>query len=227
MAGCCSGCWSSSPGTCYLLDDQEGNWQAAARAVARADETDPEQAMLAADPSGAAYVFAGRQEEGAPRVVRALELLESEPSLRDDPRHLALALLCVRWLLDPTYVVGGVPVMEIGWRRIRSARSQGARAPWPSACRWPRADWPGWVTTSRRTRWPARLSSCWTCWAFGPSPGWPTRRWPQSLAARGRHAEAAALLARAEEATRATGIENRPPHLAFRFLACALRSRGP
>ena len=82
--------------------------------------------MLAAYLSGAAYVFAGQPEEGAPRVVRALELLESEPSLRDDPRHLSLALLCARWLLDPGYVVGGVTVVEIGWRRIRSARSQGA-----------------------------------------------------------------------------------------------------
>ena len=58
-----------------------------------------------------------------------------------------------------------------------------ARAPWgrsPSACRWPPADWSGWATTFRRTRWPARPSSCWTYWASRPSPAWPTRRWPWS-----------------------------------------------
>ena len=167
-------------GTCYLLDDQAGNWQAAARAAARADETDPEQAMLAAYLSGAAYVFAGRPAEGAPRVVRALELLESEPSLRDDPRHLSLALLCARWLLDPSYEVGGVSVVDIGWRRIRSARSQGALGSLALGLSLAAGGLLGSATTSRRTRWPARRSSCWTCWASGPSPGWPTRRWPWS-----------------------------------------------
>ena len=46
--------------------------------------------------------------------------------LRDDPRHLSVALLCARWLLDPNYVVGGLTMVQIGLRRIAAARELGA-----------------------------------------------------------------------------------------------------
>ena len=44
--------------------------------------------MLSAYLQGSAAVFAGEVELGAPYVRRAMDLLESEPSLRDDPRWL-------------------------------------------------------------------------------------------------------------------------------------------
>ena len=212
-------------GTCYLLDDQEGNGQAAARAVARADEADPEQAMLAAYLSGAAYVFAGQPEEGAPRVVRALELLESEPSLRDDPRHLSLALLCARWLLDPTYVVGGVPVVEIGWRRIRSARSQGALGSLALGLSLA-AGGLAWLGDHVQAYALAgEAVELLDVLGFRAEPGVAHETYAMESAARGRHADAAVLLARAAEVTRATGMGDRPPHLAFAMIGCAL-SRG-
>ena len=212
-------------GTCYLLDDQEGNWQAAARAVARADEADPEQAMLAAYLSGAAYVFAGRLEEGAPRVVRALELLESEPSLRDDPRHLSLALLCARWLLDPSYVVGGVPVVDIGWRRIRSARSQGALGSLALGLSLAAGGlvWLGDHVQAYALA--GEAVELLDVLGFQAEPGVAHETLAMESAARGQHADAAALLARAEDVTRMTGMTDRPPHLVFAMIACAL-ARG-
>ena len=212
-------------GTCYLLDDQAGNWQAAARAAAQADETDPEQAMLAAYLSGAAYVFAGRPAEGAPLVVRALELLESEPSLRDDPRHLSLALLCARWLLDPGYQVGGVSVVDIGWRRIRSARSQGALGSLALGLSLAAGGllWFGDHVQAYAVA--GEAVELLDVLGFRAEPGVAHETLAMESAARGQHAEAAALLARATEGTRATGMGDRPPHLAFALIACAL-ARG-
>ena len=212
-------------GACYLLDDQPGNWQAAARAVARADDSDPEQAMLAAYLSGAAYVFAGQPEEGAPRVVRALELLESEPSLRDDPRHLSLALLCARWLLDPSYVIGGVSVVEIGWRRIRSARSQGALGSLALGLSLAagglglvRRPHPG-VRAGRRGRRAAGRPGLLGQTGRGPRdvghgvrrPGTARRRGGPAGAGRGH------LPGR-------PGLDVRPPHLSYAAISCAAKS---
>ena len=49
---------------------------------------DPEHEMLACCVRGAALAFSGRWEEAYPPSLRALELLETEPALRDDPAHL-------------------------------------------------------------------------------------------------------------------------------------------
>jgi hypothetical protein len=77
---------------CYVFDDREGMAAAAERVGRAADPADPEQAMLTSYLSGASQVFAGRLEEGALQVARALGLLESEPSLRDDPGDRAVEL---------------------------------------------------------------------------------------------------------------------------------------
>ena len=212
-------------GACYLLDDQPGNWQAAARAVARADDSDPEQAMLAAYLSGAAYVFAGQPEEGAPRVVRALELLESEPSLRDDPRHLSLALLCARWLLDPSYVVGGVSVVEIGWRRIRSARSQGALGSLALGLSLAAGGLAWFGDHIQAYALAGEAVELLDVLGFRAEPGVAHETLAMESAARGQHADAAALLVRAEEITRSTGMDVRPPHLSYAAISCAA-SRG-
>ncbi len=106
--------------TCHLLDDVEGMTAAADRAAAVADRTDPEQAMLAAYLPGAARVNEGRPDLGAPLIHQAIELLESDPVLRDDPRHLVVSLLCARWLMDPSSALGYAE------RRISRAREAGA-----------------------------------------------------------------------------------------------------
>ena len=208
-------------GACYLLDDQPGNWQAAARAVARADDSDPEQAMLAAYLSGAAHVFAGQPEEGAPRVVRALELLESEPSLRDDPRHLSLALLCARWLLDPSYVIGGVSVVEIGWRRIRSARSQGALGSLALGLSLAAGGLAWFGDHIQAYALAGEAVELLDVLGFWAEPGVAHETLAMESAARGQHADAAALLVRAEEITRSTGMDVRPPHLSYAAISCA------
>ena len=106
--------------TCHLLDDTDGMTAAADRAAVVADRTDPEQAMLAAYLQGAARVVGGRPDLGAPLLHQAIALLESDPVLRDDPRHLMVSLLCPRWLMDPSSALGYAE------RRINRAREAGA-----------------------------------------------------------------------------------------------------
>ena len=169
-------------GICYLLDDQEGNWQPRRRG-GRPRPTRRTRSRPCWPPTCPERRTSspGSRAEGAPRVVRALELLESEPVAAGRSRHLSLALLCARWLLDPAYVVGGVTVVEIGWRRIQAAREPGCpRLARPRALAGRRRTGLAGRPRGRRTRWPVRPSSCWTCWASGPSPGWPTRRSPWS-----------------------------------------------
>jgi DNA-binding CsgD family transcriptional regulator len=210
--------------TCYLLDDSPGVSAVAAQAEARADDADPEQAMLAAYLAGSASVFAGQPEAGAPFVVRALELLESEPALRDDPRHLSVALLCARWLGDPHYVVGGLSVVQIGWRRIQAAREQGALGSLAL----------GLLLAAGGLAWAGDHIAAYAIAGEAVElldllgyriDGVAHETLAMESAARGQHAEATALLVRAEEIARATGATVRPPHLAYAVLNCAL-SRG-
>jgi DNA-binding CsgD family transcriptional regulator len=105
---------------CHALDDLNGVVAAADRAAVVADRTDPEQAMLAAYLPGAARVIEGRPDLGAPLLTQAVEQLESDPVLRDDPRHLIVALFCAFWLRDSAVAVGHAE------RRISRARETGA-----------------------------------------------------------------------------------------------------
>lgn len=105
---------------CHALDDLSGVVAAADRAAMVADRSDPEQAMLADYLPGAARVIEGRPDLGGPLLQRAVELLESDPELRDDPRHLTVALFCAFWLRDSTVAVGYAE------RRISRARETGA-----------------------------------------------------------------------------------------------------
>ena len=104
----------------YLLDDREAMASAAARAAASADPEDPEQAMLAAYLAGASAVFEGRIAEGMGPMLRAVELMETDPGLRDNPRYFVLSLLAARWLYDPRVAE---PYAE---RRMAGVRSAGA-----------------------------------------------------------------------------------------------------
>jgi hypothetical protein len=76
--------------------------------------------MLAAYLPGAALINEGRPDLGAPLLHQAIELLETDPVRRDDPRYLTVSLLCPRWLMDPSSAVGYAE------RRINRAREAGA-----------------------------------------------------------------------------------------------------
>jgi tetratricopeptide (TPR) repeat protein len=210
---------------CYLLDDRAGMSAAAEQARREADPTDPEQAMLAAYVSGAALVFEGRDEESVPLIARALELLETAPSLRDDPRHLSLALLCARWLLDPGYVVGGLTVVQVGLRRIASARERGAvgALAWGLSLAAGGLAWTGdhlqaYALAGEAVELLGALG-------YRVEPGATHEILAMECAARGMHAESADLLQRAEEVMRRTGFSTLQPHLAHAMISCAL-SRG-
>jgi len=85
----------------YRLGSAQGVAAAADALAAVADLTDPEQEMLACYTRSAALAFAGQWEQARPPGLRALELLESEPALRDDPRYLAIAILAAGWIGEP------------------------------------------------------------------------------------------------------------------------------
>ena len=210
---------------CYVFDDPVGMSTAAERAVSAADPADPEQAMLAAYLSGAAQVFAGRLEPGAADVSRALDLLESEPSLFNDPRHLHVMLLSARWLMDLPYEVDGTSVTQIGFRRIAAARERGALGPLAF----------GLSLASGGLAWLGENVEAYAmageavdlldALGYRVEPGVAHETLAVECAARGRHAEAAVLLQRAEDVVRRTGITETPPHLAHAVMDCAL-SRG-
>ncbi|HET6529097.1 MAG TPA: LuxR C-terminal-related transcriptional regulator, partial [Actinoplanes sp.] len=104
----------------YRLDDAAGMLAAASRLAEAAHPGDPEQRMLAEYGLGAAQVFAGELTVGREHMRRAVQLLETDPVLRDDPRQLLFAMLAGRWLSD---LAAGVPSLE---RRFGRARESGA-----------------------------------------------------------------------------------------------------
>ena len=104
----------------YRLGSAQGVAEAADALAAVADLTDPEQEMLARYTQAAALAFAGSWEEARPPGLRALELLESEPALRDDPRYLVIALLAAGWIGEPERAIAYLD------RRIDAARARGA-----------------------------------------------------------------------------------------------------
>lgn len=107
----------------YRLGDPDGMRAAALELAEVADPADPEQRMLAAYSLGAADLYIGDTEAGRARMLQAVELLEGEPELRDDPRHLVTSVLVARWLNDPAVAAGYLP------RRMDAARQRGALGP--------------------------------------------------------------------------------------------------
>ena len=104
----------------YRLGSPQGVADAAEALAAVADLTDPEQEMLACYTRAAALAFAGHWEQARPPGMRALELLETEPALRDDPRYLVIAILAAGWIREPQRA------MTYMDRRIDAARASGA-----------------------------------------------------------------------------------------------------
>jgi DNA-binding CsgD family transcriptional regulator len=104
----------------YRTGQPEAMASAARSAAGLADASDPEQEMLARYTEAAALAVAGRWEQAHAPAARALELLETDPVLRDEPRHLALALLAAGWMREPLRAAGFLD------RRMDRARALGA-----------------------------------------------------------------------------------------------------
>ena len=111
----------------YRLGSAKGVAEAADALAAVADLSDPEQEMLACYTRAAALAFAGSWDQARPPGLRALELLESETALRDDPRYLVIALLTAGWIREPLRVAAYMD------RRIAAARARGAMGVLPLA----------------------------------------------------------------------------------------------
>lgn len=111
----------------YRLGDPAAMSSAATSMAAEVDSTDPEQQMLADYVQGAAAAFGGRWEECRPSMMRAVQLLESDPRLREDPRYLVHALSACAWLRDIELAA------TFADRRMRTARDTGALGVLPFA----------------------------------------------------------------------------------------------
>jgi DNA-binding CsgD family transcriptional regulator len=200
---------------CYLLDDTSALAAAADRAAAVADEADPEQAMLAAYLPGMARVVEGRPELGVPLVRRALELLESDPVLRDDPRQLSVLLLCARWLMDPSAVADSVG------RRFARAREAGALG--VLAMSLPLyAGGLAWLGDHVRAHaFAGEAVELLETLGFAADPGVACEIAAIESAARGLHDDARRLLDRARRTVAVNAFDPMPPHLGRAVAFCA------
>ena len=202
--------------TCHLLDDIDGMTAAADRAALVADRTDPEQAMLAAYLPGAARINEGRPDLGAPLVHQAIELLESDPVLRDDPRHLMVSLLCARWLMDPSSAVGYAE------RRISRAREAGALGVLATGL----SLFAGGLTWMgdhvRAYAFLGEAVELLEALDIKADPGVAYEAAASESACRGLHDEARRLLDLARANVAINGFDLMPPHLARAVALCAL-----
>ena len=202
--------------TCHLLDDTDGMTAAADRAAQVADRTDPEQAMLAAYLSGGARVAEGRPDLGAPLVHEAIELLESDPVLRDDPRYLTVSLLCARWLMDPFSAVGYAE------RRINRAREAGALAVLAMGLSLLSGGLAWMGDHVRAYAFAGEAAELLETLGITADPGLAYEVAATECACRGMHDEARRLLDRAKGAAAINGFDPMPPHLARIVALCAL-----
>ena len=203
-------------GCCHLLDDTAGMVSAAGRAAVAADPADPEQAMLAAYVEGAAWVVQGRPDLGFPLLYRAIELLESEPSLRDAPRHLVVSAMVPRYLMDPT---SALPYAE---RRIARAREVGALGALAMALS-VYAMGLAWMGDHVRAHaWAGEAVELLETLDLKVDVGTASEVAALENAFRGRHEEAQRHLERARTVVASNGFDPMPPHLARVVATCAL-----
>ena len=111
----------------YRLGSAEAMSAAADALAAGADSADPEQAMLAHYTRAAALAFGGDWAGARNAALRAVDLLEGESRLRDEPRYLVAALLAPAWAGEPERVLGYLD------RRMDTARALGALGVLPLA----------------------------------------------------------------------------------------------
>ena len=204
---------------CHFVDDAAGVTAAADRAAAVADRRDPEQAMLATYLSGAARVIEGRPDMGAPLVHRAIELLESDPELRDDPRHLFVALFCTYWLRDPTVALGYFD------RRINRTREMGALGILAFGLSMASGGLSWLGDHVRAYAFAGEAIELLETLGYAADPGAAFEVAAEECAGRGMHEEAGRLLDRARRNVAIHAFDAMPPHLARTVALCAI-SRG-
>ncbi|WP_328990499.1 helix-turn-helix transcriptional regulator [Kribbella sp. NBC_01245] len=200
---------------CYLLDDVPGMVAAADRAAVAADGDEPEQAMLAAYLAGAARVVEGRSDLGGPLLGRALELLESDPVLRDDPRHLTVLLLCARWLMDPQAVA------VFAERRIARAREAGALGVLAMGLSLYSGGLAWLGDHVRAHAFAGEAVELLEILGYATDPGVAYEIAAIESAARGMHDEAQRLLDEARRMVAINAFDSMPPHLARTVAFCA------
>jgi len=204
---------------CHFVDDVAGVTAAADRAEAVADRTDPEQAMLAAYLPGAARVVEGRPDLGAQLVRRAVELLESDPVMRDDPRQLQIALFCTFWLQDPTVALGYFD------RRINRARELGALGMLAFGLSMASGGLAWLGDHVRAYAFAGEAIELQETLGYAADPGVAFEVAAEECAGRGMHDEAGRLLDRARRNVAIHAFDAMPPHLARTVAQCAI-SRG-
>lgn len=204
---------------CHFVNDDAGVTAAADRAAAVADQSDPEQAMLAAYLSGAARVVEGRPDLGAPLVRRAVDLLESDPVMRDDPRHLLVALFCTFWLRDPTIALGYFD------RRINRTRELGALGMLAFGLSMASGGLSWLGDHVRAYAFAGEAIELLDTLGYAADPGVAFEVAAEECAGRGMHDEAGRLLDRARRNVAIHAFDAMPPHLARTVAQCAI-SRG-
>jgi DNA-binding NarL/FixJ family response regulator len=202
--------------TCHVLDDTAGMIAAADRASVVADGNDPEQAMVGAYLTGAARVVEGRPAVGAPLIQEAIRLLESDPALRDDPRHLVVSLLCARWLMDPSVAV------SYAERRIDRAREAGALGVLAIGLSLLSAGLAWMGDHVRAYAFAGEAVELLEALGITADPGAAYEAAAIECACRGMHDEAGLLLERAKVNAARNGFDAMPPHLAHVVALCAL-----
>ncbi|MGY1736023.1 helix-turn-helix transcriptional regulator [Geodermatophilus sp. SYSU D00684] len=201
----------------HRLGDVSGMQATARRIAAAADARDPLQRVLAAWVTGVAALHAGDPDRGRPRLRRALEGMEAEPELRAEPRLLPLLVIAVGWLAAP---LAAVPVVE---RRVRGAREVGALgvlvavlAMTAHGRAWMLGDHAGaYADAGEAVELAEQLG-----YVADAAPA--LELLASEAAMRGRHAEAAAHLARARALVTRAGTAAVAAHLPVHEAFCAL-----
>ena len=103
----------------HRLGDVLGMTETAERIAVLPEDGGPTQVALTAWVIGVAQIISGDPESGRSTLYRALEVMESEPSLRDDPRLLVYVMLGLSWL------GGALEEIPRAERRMRVARDRG------------------------------------------------------------------------------------------------------
>lgn len=200
----------------FRLDDVAGLVAAATGIADVAHRADPHQAFLADAIGGLAAIVAGDAEEGVRRSVGALDRYRAEPALRDDPRHLVLAVHAAGFTeLAPDVVA----FLE---DRLAHARARGALSvlvPVLAMFSYGRA-WLGdhagaFADAGEAVELAAELG-----FVADAAPAVEMLAWQH--AARGAHDDARALLARAAELVARAGTTTAAAHLALARAGCAL-----
>lgn len=200
----------------YVIGDFASIEAAAARADRDAEREDPEQAMHRDYLVGMAAVLAGEPEKGAEPLGRALTALETEPTLRGDPRHLLVALLVSRWQLDP-----GVAA-PFAARRIAEARALGALGVLAPALSLMSGGMAMLGDHRSAYAFAGEAATLLDALGYATEPGIAHEMLAVESAARGRHEEAERSLARARGSVITAGFPPDVPHLARAVAFCAL-----